>query len=100
MKKWKRCKDITLTIYGYVFREMYRAAWLAIGDRLTTESWQLKADNSTTMHIQRRNREIRLHFYDLLKQGVPVMLAYTMTGDRFYLSEERVRQIVAKRKAL
>jgi hypothetical protein len=26
MKKWKRCKDITLTIYGYVFREMYRAA--------------------------------------------------------------------------
>jgi hypothetical protein len=52
------------------------------------------------MHLQHRNRVLRLHFYDLLKQGVPVMLAYTMTGDRFYLSEERVRQIVAKRKAL
>ena len=27
MKKWKNRKDKTLTIYGYVFQEMYKAAW-------------------------------------------------------------------------
>ena len=26
LKKWKRRKDITQTIYGFVFNEMYRAA--------------------------------------------------------------------------
>ena len=26
MKKWKNRKDKTLTIYGYVFQEMYKAA--------------------------------------------------------------------------
>lgn len=26
MKKWKQRKDITQTIYGFVFNEMYRAA--------------------------------------------------------------------------
>ena len=26
MKKWKRRKDVTRTIYGYVFKEMYKAA--------------------------------------------------------------------------
>ena len=34
MKKWKRCKDITLTIYGYVFREMYRAAYTTVNCKL------------------------------------------------------------------
>jgi hypothetical protein len=52
------------------------------------------------MHLQRRNTAIRQHFYSLLQQGIPVMLAYAMTGNQFYLSEERVRQIVAKRKAI
>ena len=27
MKKWKNRKDKTQTIYGYVFQEMYKAAW-------------------------------------------------------------------------
>ena len=26
VRKWKRQRDIQLTIYGYVFREMYKAA--------------------------------------------------------------------------
>ena len=26
VRKWKRQRDIHLTIYGYVFREMYKAA--------------------------------------------------------------------------
>ena len=26
VRKWKRQRDIRLTIYGYVFREMYKAA--------------------------------------------------------------------------
>ena len=49
-------------------------------------------------YFQQRNQAIREHFYHLLDQGYPLMLAYTMTGKQFYLSEERVRQIVAKRK--
>ena len=48
--------------------------------------------------IQRRNREIRKHFYSLLGQGIPIMLAYAMTGQQFYLSEKRIRDIIAKRK--
>ena len=27
VRKWKRQRDIRLTIYGFVFREMYKAAW-------------------------------------------------------------------------
>ena len=51
------------------------------------------------MHdIQRRNTAIRKHFYELLGQGMPIMLAYAMTGKEFYLSEKRVRDIIAKRK--
>lgn len=50
------------------------------------------------MHdIERRNRAIRKHFYDLLGTGLPIMVAYAMTGQEFYLGEERIRQIVAKR---
>ena len=45
MKKWKRCKDITLTIYGYVFREMYRAAWLDIGYWWLAMGYWWLADN-------------------------------------------------------
>ena len=51
------------------------------------------------MHdIQRRNTAIRKHFYELLGQGMPIMVAYAMTGKEFYLSEKRVRDIIAKRK--
>ena len=50
------------------------------------------------MHdIERRNRAIRKHFYDLLGTGLPIMVAYAITGQEFYLGEERIRQIVAKR---
>ena len=55
--------------------------------------------NPHIMHdIQRRNTAIRKHFYELLGQGMPIMLAYAMTGKEFYLSEKRVRDIIAKRK--
>ena len=49
--------------------------------------------------IQRRNREIRKCFYEHLGKGMPVMELYVLIGKQFYLSEERVRQIVAKRKS-
>ena len=48
---------------------------------------------------ERRNNAIRKCFYEQLGKGTPVMEAYSMTGKQFYLSEERVRQIVAKRKS-
>jgi hypothetical protein len=48
--------------------------------------------------IQRRNKAIQQRFYELLGQGSPVMLAYAMTGKEFYLSEKRVRDIIAGRK--
>ena len=48
--------------------------------------------------IERRNRAIRKHFYDLLGRGLPIMVAYAMTGQQFYLSEKRIRDIIAKRK--
>lgn len=46
---------------------------------------------------QRRNRAIRQYFYELLDKHTPIMLAYTITGEKFYLGEERIRQIIAKR---
>ena len=49
--------------------------------------------------IQRRNKAIRKCFYEQLGKGMPVMELYLMIGKQFYLSEERVRQIVAKRKS-
>ena len=48
---------------------------------------------------ERRNNAIRKCFYEQLGKGLPIMEAYSMTGKQFYLSEERVRQIVAKRKS-
>ena len=51
------------------------------------------------MHdIQRRNEAIRQRYFDLVGQKVPIMLAYTMTGKEFYLSERRVREIISKMK--
>ncbi|MBR5828404.1 MAG: hypothetical protein IKY49_04125 [Paludibacteraceae bacterium] len=51
------------------------------------------------MHdIQRRNKAIRQRYFDLVGQKVPIMLAYTMTGKEFYLSERRVREIISKMK--
>ena len=51
------------------------------------------------MHdIERRNKAIRKRFYELLGNGRPIMLAYAMTGKEFYLSEKRIRDIIAQRK--
>ena len=47
----------------------------------------------------RRNKAIRKCFYEQLGKGMPVMELYVMIGKQFYLSEQRVRQIVAKRKS-
>ena len=47
----------------------------------------------------RRKNERRKCFYEQLGKGLPVMELYVMIGKQFYLSEERVRQIVAKRKS-
>ena len=30
VRKWKRQRDMQVTIYGYVFREMYKAAWWVV----------------------------------------------------------------------
>ena len=48
--------------------------------------------------IKRRNKAIREQFYELLGKDVPIMEAYAMTGQCFYLSERRVREIIAEKK--
>lgn len=46
---------------------------------------------------QQRNNAIRQTFYDYLKAGLPRMVAYIKTAGDFYLSDVRVRDIVARR---
>ena len=58
-----------------------------------------KIKETVMIDIQRRNKAIRKCFYEQLGKGMPVMELYVMIGKQFYLSEERVRQIVAKRKS-
>ena len=45
----------------------------------------------------RRNKAIRKCFYEQLGKGMPIMVAYAMTGQQFYLSERRIREIIAKK---
>ena len=53
-----------------------------------------------SMHdIERRNKAIRKHFYDLLGKGIPIMQAYSMTGYAYFLSERRIRAIIAQKHA-
>ena len=44
-----------------------------------------------------RNKAIRERYYQLVRDGTPFMVAYAMTGREFYLSDERVRKIIAKK---
>ena len=47
------------------------------------------------LYIQRvRDRNIYAHFLALIRSGMPRMQAYADTGAVFYLSEQRVRDIV------
>ena len=42
------------------------------------------------MHdIERRNRAICKYFLDQVGKGLPIMLAYVMTGEAFFQSEAR-----------
>jgi len=47
--------------------------------------------------ICQRNELIRKTFYFYLQSGMSRMLAYAKTASEYYLSEGRVRDIVAKR---
>ncbi|MBO5404411.1 MAG: hypothetical protein IJV81_08190 [Paludibacteraceae bacterium] len=44
--------------------------------------------------IERRNRHIKLRFNQLLGKH-PVMVIYAQLGYEFYLSERRIREIIA-----
>ena len=48
--------------------------------------------------IERRNKAIRKCFYEQLGKGRPIMEAYAMAGQCFYLSERRVREIIAEKR--
>jgi len=51
------------------------------------------------MHdIQRRNRALCERFYAELGKGIPIMQAYAIIGEQFYLSEERARKIIAQQR--
>ncbi len=47
--------------------------------------------------MQQRNTAIRNTFFHYLQSGMPRMNAYAHTAADYFLSEEYVRQIVAKR---
>jgi len=47
--------------------------------------------------IQQRNMAIRNTFFHYISTGMSRMDAYARTAQEYYLSEERIRQIVAKR---
>ncbi len=47
--------------------------------------------------LQQRNTAVRNAFYRYLQEGMPIMLAYAHVAEDYYLSEEYIRQIVAKR---
>lgn len=49
--------------------------------------------------LVRRNAAIRQSFNLYLQKGMPTMLAYAKTANDYFLSEERVRAIIAKRNA-
>ena len=44
-----------------------------------------------------RNKAIVEKFDDFLRQGYPTMEAYAQTGKVFFLTEERIRKIIAQR---
>lgn len=44
--------------------------------------------------IQWRNKEIYAEFCAHLRNGQPLMLAYAALGNRYDLSEERIRKII------
>lgn len=48
-------------------------------------------------HLRRRNTAIKSQFIAYIQSGLPRMTAYAKTGEDFYLSEKRVRDIVAGR---
>ena len=53
---------------------------------------------SDQFQLRQRNAAIRRTFQDYLHSGVPRMTAYAKTAGDFYLSEDRIREIIAKRR--
>ena len=49
------------------------------------------------LYIQTRNKAICQRYFQLISQKVPTMHAYAITGKEFYLSEERIRKIIAQK---
>lgn len=47
--------------------------------------------------LAERNKRIRQIFAQYLRQGLPVMQAYARTASDFYLSENRIRDIISGR---
>ncbi len=47
--------------------------------------------------LHQRNQAIRRTFYRYIQTGIPRMLAYAQTAAEYYLSEKRVRDIIANR---
>jgi len=53
--------------------------------------------NRDQYQIQQRNAAIRNTFFHYISTGMSRMNAYAKTAQEYYMGEERVRQIVAKR---
>ena len=47
--------------------------------------------------LRRRNKAIHERYEELIRNGIPFMLAYEQTGEDFYLSEETIRKIINRK---
>jgi hypothetical protein len=45
--------------------------------------------------LQCRDQQICSEYYTLYKEGMPIMLIYATLGNKYDLSEQRIREIVA-----
>ena len=64
----------------------------------TIRTIEQKITMRTMRAIKKRNEDIRSRFYELIRQGEPMMKAYEQVGEAFYLEARTIREIVAKKE--
>ena len=84
MKKWKNRKDKMQTIYGFVFREMYKAAWCPTRKMTaTTERYILVGDDSN--HGRARTGTETRRIYPFIQCCSVWFSGRNMTTERYIL---------------
>ena len=58
---------------------------------------KIKVMKKDLYQLRRRNKAIHERYEELIRNGMPFMLAYEQTGEDFYLSEETIRKIINRK---